>query len=297
MSSNQSSLQKESSRRASRFVRPEEPSPLILQPRDREILEAVYGHRFLSSDQVRDMFFGCTTRSNVRLRKLWEHEFLDRHYLAPLSFHGSSQAIYSLGIHGVDVVTEYLGLDREEVKRNRDKDRYLKPFFVEHILAVNDFRVCFQTAVEKHPQLRLERWVNERDIQDEYKLHRNGRVIKHRIRPDGYGRYWYNEKLYSFFLELDRSTETNGRFEDKVRSYLDYSHSGRYSQTFGVRFFRVLVVTTTPTRLKNLRRVTRGIADNLFWFAMLEEILKGGMLEAIWMKAGQEDLCSLLDGS
>ena len=110
METPQNSLQKEISRRASRFERPKKPSSLILQPRDREILVTVYGHRFLSSEQIRDMFFGCTTRSNARMRKLWENGYLDRHYLRPLAFHGSSQAIYSLGPRGVDMVTESLGI-------------------------------------------------------------------------------------------------------------------------------------------------------------------------------------------
>ncbi len=297
MGSTQSSPQKETSRRASRFERPEKPSPLVLQPRDREVLKAVYGHRFLSSGQIRDMFFGCITRSNARMRKLWENECLDRHYLRPLAFHGSSQTIYSLGPRGVDMVTESLGMDRAEVKRNRDKDCQLNPFFIEHILSINDFRISFQGAVEKHSELQFERWINERDIQDEYKLHRNGRVVKHRIRPDGYGRYWYEGKLYSFFLELDRSTETDGKFEGKVRSYIDYSRSGRYYQTFGVRFFRVLTVTTTARRLSNLKRITEGIADGLFWFVTLDEIREGKMFDAIWIRAGQEGTCSLLDGN
>ena len=293
----QSSPQKETSRRASRFERPEKPSTLILQPRDREILAAVYGHRFLSSSQIRDMFFGCTTRSNTRMKKLWENQYLDRHYLRPLAFHGSSQAIYSLGQRGVDIVTESLGIDRAEVKRNRDKDCQINPFFIEHILSINDFRISFQEAVERHTELQFERWINERDIQDEYRLHRNGRVIRHRIRPDGYGRYWYKEKLYSFFLELDRSTETDGKFEGKVRSYVDYSRSGRYYQTFGVRFFRVLAVTTTARRLSNLKRITEGIADGLFWFVTLDEIREGKMFDVIWLRAGQEGTYSLLEGN
>lgn len=297
MGSTQNSPQKATSRRASRFERPEKPSPLILQSRDREILVTVYGHRFLSSEQIRDMFFGCTTRSNARMRKLWENEYLDRHYLLPLAFHGSSQTIYSLGPRGVDMVTESLGVDRAEVKRNRDKDCQLNPFFIEHILSINDFRISFQGAVERHHELQFERWINERDIQDEYKVHRNGKVIKHRIRPDGYGRYWYKEKLYSCFLELDRSTETDGKFEGKVRSYMDYRRSGRYRQTFGVRFFRVLVVGITARRLSNLKRITEGTADGLFWFATLGEIREGKMFDAIWTRAGQAETCSLLDGN
>jgi len=168
MISLQGSPQRLSSKRASRFVRPVTLSSLILQPRDRDILLAVYSHRFLSSEQIMDMFFGCVTRSNIRLRKLWEHDFLDRHFVYPLAFHGSSQAIYSLGERGVDIIAESLGIDRAEIKINRDKDKCLSSFFVEHILAVNDFRISFQNAVNDNPQLRFERWVSERETQDSY---------------------------------------------------------------------------------------------------------------------------------
>ena len=266
-----------------------------LQPRDGEILDAVYGHRFLSSGQIQEMFFGCTTRSNTRLRKLWEHDYLDRHYLRPLIFHGSSQGIYSLGRRGVDIITESLGADRAEVKKNREKDRGLKPFFMEHVLAVNDFRIGFESAVERHPDLELERWINERAIQDEYRTRKDGRIVRRRIRQDGYGRYWYKGKLYSFFLELDCSTETNVKFGSKVRHYLDYGASGRYFQIYGVKFFKVLVVTTTTRRLMNLKRVTQGITDGLFWFTTLDRICAGEMFEPIWLRVGQEEPCSLLD--
>jgi len=294
MISLQGSRQRLSSKRASRFVRPVTPSSLILQPRDRDILLAVYSHRFLSSEQIMDMFFGCVTRSNIRLRKLWENNFLDRHFVYPLAFHGSSQAIYSLGERGVDILAESLGVDRAEIKVNRDKDNCLSNFFVEHILAVNDFRICFQNAVNNNPQLRLERWISEREAQDGYEVQKDNVTIKHRIRPDGYGRYWYQGKLYSFFLELDCSTETNGKFQSKVRSYLDYKESGRYHQIYGVKFFRVLVVTTTAKRLENLKQATESITDDIFWFTILDEIRKGMIFGPIWRRVGQNQLLSLL---
>ena len=295
MGPSQSSPQREPSRRASRFIRPEAPSPLILQPRDREILKAVYGHRFLSSGQIRDMSFGCATRSNIRLKKLWENEYLDRHYLRPLAFHGSSQAIYSLGKSGVDIVAETLDVDRAEVRKNRHKTREIKPFFIEHVLAVNDFRINFETAARNHPKVQFGRWINEMDIQDDYEIRVQGRLVKRRIKPDGYGRYSHGGRLYSFFLELDRATETNGRFEKKARNYLDYSQSGQYHETFGVKFFKVLTVTTTLKRLENLKSATSGLADGLFWFTRLDKIREGLMFDAIWSKAGQAGLCSLLD--
>ena len=296
MGSSQDSRRREPSRRASRSVRPNSASSLILQTRDRELLEAVYGHRFLSSSQIRDMFFGCATRSNIRLRKLWEHEYLDRHYLRPLAFHGSSQAIYSLGKRGVDVIPELLDVDRGEVRRNRHKVRDLKPFFIEHVLAVNDFRINLEAAAENHPQVQLKRWINETDIQDDYKTHTKGRFVKRHIRPDGYGRYLYGGRLFSFFLELDRATETNSRFQRKVRSYMDYARSGRYQQTYGVRFFRVLTVTTSLGRLKNLVDTTQDFTDGVFWFTTLDKLRDGRVFDPIWTRIGHERECSLLDG-
>jgi hypothetical protein len=266
---------------------------MILQERDKEILKAVYQYRFLSSSQIKDMFFGCTTRANTRLRILWENNLLERHYIRPLAFHGSDEAIHSIGKEGVDIVSDILGVDREMVARVRDRYKTLKPLFIQHLLEINDFSINFISLTEKHPELRMERWLNEQDAQDEYQTQENGKTIY--FKPDGYGRYWHRDRLYSFFLELDRSTEDNGRFEDKVKSYLEYSQSGNYQRKFGVRFFRVLVVTTTPKRTENLKSIADRYKCDSFWFTTMDNIKQQRMFQPAWMRACNNGLFSLLN--
>ena len=58
---------------ASIYVRPDEPRPIKLMPRDLKILKAVHHHRYLSSEHVHLLCFpGVGIRSvTARLRKLW----------------------------------------------------------------------------------------------------------------------------------------------------------------------------------------------------------------------------------
>jgi hypothetical protein len=287
--------QKESSKKGSKLTRPDIASPMIFQQRDVEILKAVYQHRFLSSSHLKRMLFGCTSRANTRLRKLWENGFLERHHIRPLVFHGSSEAIYSLGKEGIDIIAQALDTDRSVIVRARDKNEQLNPLFIDHLLEVNDFSLNFISLVEEHPDLRPERWVNERDAQDEYQSYENGRTVTRWFKPDGYGRYLYKDKLYSFFLELDRSTETNVKFEDKLRSYLEYQRSGSYQRKFGVKFFKVLTVTTTPRRMRNLKNVADALGSDLFWFTTSDNIRQRRMFQPVWMRACNEGSLSLLD--
>jgi hypothetical protein len=55
-----------------------------------------------------------------------------------------------------------------------------------------------------------------------------------------------------FALEADRSTTSHARFEDKLRAYWNYIEQGLHEKKFGVRGFRVLTVTLTDERARNL---------------------------------------------
>jgi hypothetical protein len=79
----------------SRYLRPRRPaSGLALQPRDRAALEAIRLHRFLTSDQVHALLFEGVILKRVqrRLRRLWEHRLLDRHFL-PVRVGGPSRPV------------------------------------------------------------------------------------------------------------------------------------------------------------------------------------------------------------
>lgn len=159
---------------------------------------------------------------------------------------------------------------------------------------VNDFFINFILIADSHPGLRIELWLDEYDAQDEYKACQNGKTITRKFRPDGYGRYWHKDRLYSFFLELDRSTESSIRFEDKLNSYIEYHESGSYEKKFGVKFFRVLVVTISNKHLSNLKQIADNTGKDYFWFTTIDNIRQQKIFEPIWMKSCNTGKFSLL---
>lgn len=267
---------------------------MSLQKRDIEILKAIYKYRFLATSHLKQLFFGCLTRANSRLRKLWENEFLERHYLKPIVFHGSQEAIYSLGKNGVEIMADIHGLDSNTVSQSRIKSNILKPLFIGHLLDVNDFSINFTLLADNHPELKIELWLDDNDAQDEYKSSQYGKTIIRKFRPDGYGRYWHKDRLYSFFLELDRATESTTRFENKISSYIEYYDSGNYEKKFGVKLFRVLIVTTSNKRISSLKKIADETGKGIFWFTTIENIRQRKMFDAIWVRSCNSGTFSLL---
>jgi hypothetical protein len=129
----------------------------------------------------------------------------------------------------------------------------------------------------------------EDELQQEYRVIAGGKERIRRFRPDGYFRIRYQGRLYSFFLELDRSTMSHERFKKKVQTYLEFEQLGFYETRFGTKFFRVLVVTLTPARLFNLKKVVESVTDRFFWFTTLDQISEDTVFDPVWYKAGHKN--------
>ena len=290
-------------KRRSRTKRPTNPRQMALTHRDKEILARIWQDRMLYTSQVERIFFPSTQAANMRLRRLWENGYLERYFLPTLIFHGSSQALYMLDRKGADIVSVNMGIERNRVLQGM---RYLKwktgtksfLLTLDHTLATAEFRIAYEKAVMDHPDMRHCGWIPERLCQEEYRhwSHTEGRV-KGRFRPDGFSQYEYQGRLFSIFVEVDLATMSNRAFAKKVQRYLDYSKSGRYRDRFGTRFFRVLVATVGSERLKNLKRTTEKLTDNIFWFSTLDKIRRETFFGKIWHRAGRDGLHSLLNNS
>jgi hypothetical protein len=92
------------------------------------------------------------------------------------------------------------------------------------------------------------------------------------------------EKRFGAFVELDRGTETLGRFQGKVRAYIHLTTTDGYRKAFGRTFFRVLVVAPSATRIEHLRTITAAITDRIFWFTTIERLSVEGPLANIWLR-------------
>ena len=279
--------------RTSKWERKSNPPRLILQPRDKAIIMALYAFRYLTRQQLQRLFaWRCTRRINMRLRKLYDHHYVSRTFLPTLR--GSGKAVYYLGRRGMPIAAGESDTDIAEVKSAAKHASRLKALFLTHSLEINSVRITMSQAICNNPQMSLETWLNETECEQEYAVRAAGKQIIRRFKPDAYFRVWYRQKLHSFFLELDRSTMSLDRFKTKTLSYLYFADSSLYARRFGVRYFRVLVVTLGPQRLSHLKSTVETVADKIFWFTTLERITADKAFGPIWQRAGRRGLFPLL---
>jgi hypothetical protein len=271
--------------RVSKWRRQKNAERIILQPRDREIMVAVHAFRVISREQIGWLFgFNSPRRLNIRLRKLYDHKYLSRLFVPTVR--GSAKAVYYLGPKGMNIVAAELGQDPHDLKKKRQAITGLKELFLAHALELNNIRIAFSQAVVQDPEMKFERWINDYDCAQNFHDGHSGK--QKRFRPDGYFRLTSGNKLYSFFLEFDRSTMTGKRFQKKVETYLEFARLDYYRQRFGVKYFRVLVITPNTERQENLKKAVEEITNRIFWFATRDKIRRETVFKPIWKRAGHE---------
>jgi hypothetical protein len=166
-------------------------------------------------------------------------------------------------------------------------------------------------AARASPALTLHRWIPESDFWSkpdriEFKT-ATGKSKKRLIRPDGLftirraltERPGVYEEL-AFLLEIDMGTEDNPRFaREKVRPGVAYLKSQAYKDRFGIDYGRWLVVTTSQTRLDNMKALTERVGGGeLFYFTTFDEVSKDTALtRSIWQLAGDEEARSIIPES
>ena len=104
------------------------------------------------------------------------------------------------------------------------------------------------------------------------------------------------DKRAHFFLEVDRATQPHRRWMQRVRAYMSYVQSGKYSERFGTHSLRVLTVTTGPRRLTNLKRTTEEAGGGpMFWFTPLAQSQPRAILSLpMWQVATQTEVACLV---
>lgn len=275
-----------------------------LTERDEQVILAVHEYRLLSSQQVEALFFPSSKSNSYsrrsacqrRLQLLFHHGYLDRLQLPLIMGEGRSPFVYALGKAGATLVASHLNIDRERIGW-KPKGNQLGPMFLDHSLAINDVRVVVNLLAGR-TAWEVVSWIDESALRSPDKkeqlpsYRKNGRLCA--IYPDGY----FAIKLESlgqpahFFLEVDRATMNNYRWQEKVKAYNQFRSNGLSERYYGTAKFRVLAITTGQKRLANLKAATEEAGgDAYFWFttqARVDIWQPEGLLEPIWATATKE---------
>jgi len=280
-----------SGRRAprSRFA-PKVASGMRIEERDEQLLRDLFLHRLMSRRQIEKSYFSSTVRANARLRLLFDHGFVLRHYPPYAPF--GAQAIYSVGKAALPLVSRRLELPLDEVKRFYQRTR--TPTFIEHTLAIVDVWLAFREAQRKGSGWSIECWLAEMQCRHEWDIRASGgKWHKETFKPDAFVRLETPAGYHCFFIEVDLGHTSGRQFGGKLLTHRRYLESGLFPQTYGGETFRTLVFTTGARRLGNLRALAEEQKSDLFWFATLEDG-QCRLTEAVWAVPFQSHAQALL---
>jgi hypothetical protein len=281
---------------------------LKLNERDSFIIEAIYRHRFLNTDQVAALIGGSKQMVVRRLNKLFHSGYIDRP-AAQLSLMGNRPMIYALGNKGAQLLCQHWDLPADELDWT-SKNREVKGMFLEHSLMVSQFMVCMELACKKIKEVRFippEEIINRRPLPGVgiektlgWKVNSkvNNKLYSFSIIPDGAFGIEVSEPkgTYYFFLEADRSTMPVQRsnlfrssFLKKMIGYFSTWQQDLYSKHFGFKNVRVLTVALSQERINSLVAANKsidpkGIGLRMFLFTK-EEYLNLAHPEILFTQA------------
>lgn len=284
--------------------------------RDGNILVDIYKHKYLTISQICKLHFPSLQTAYRRMRLLKQADYVD-----PFSVPNIEESIFSLTAKGMQIVAAMLGVDKNELKTAESKTKPHDYYFMQHFIAINDFRITLRQACERS-SVKLLGFIPDyygektdkggitkyiRDVACD--IANTKELVSHT--PDGVFSLEKDGKAALFFLEIDRGTETISAAEKgvlkSVRFYLNYLIDGkyqRYSGDFGTesfKGFRTLYITTSEARVANIRQAVSAVnvpekAKRFLWLSTFDKISANTLFGPIWKSAneGDADIHSLL---
>ncbi len=269
-----------------RSKRPSKTKPILLTKRDRDVFRAIASFRSMTAEQLQILFFHSLARARRRLRALWQAGFLRRSQRAVRQGEGSSRYFYALTMKTCNLLKQEAD-HMIVLKASRQSEVSL------HTEKINDFRICLEAANRSHnPELSL--WKEGNEIKMTTHVHVNEARRPISVVPDALFTLKLNNKEYSYYLEIDRGTTDLSRLVLKLQGYANLFGDKVPQRTFNIKSFRVLLVTTTRTRIENLAvklsRLGHRIPRlDLFCFLGIESVTvqtPSKLFEPVWLVIG-----------
>lgn len=224
---------------------------LLVNDRDRAILQSVSEHRYLSTRQIFELHFWShqTERSGIRactrvLNRLMEHRLLQRLDRTTGGTGGGSRSY----VWGLDVAGDRLLRAGSAVDRGRLRPREPNPAFLAHTLAIADVRI----RLEQYARMgKLELLQVTTEPANWRRFIGPGGATEH-LKPDLHAVTATGEWENHYFMEIDLGTESLPVLLAKSHIYDRYRQTGREEGLSGV-FPSVLWLMHTEARATRLQ--------------------------------------------
>jgi hypothetical protein len=248
--------------------------------RELVLLTTLSEHRYLTTEQLRALFFTSLRAAQLHLRWLAVEMRMIMRWpqLEPVvSEPGPAQtfwgwrrrsSLFLLTERGAAVVAAYRRLDPQAlVRRSYYAAEYCH--HLEHDLETNGFWVGLAAAARDLPDQGLYHWVGDDAMR------RNFQERGADLAPDGWGRYLMPAGEVLFALEWDRGTEPPQRLQRKALAYLEHADATN-----------VLIVVPGATREESIRgAIQRSLPDRRslrIWTTNAGLLHERGPLGQLW---------------
>jgi len=271
------------------------PSGLDLQGRDFALLRGLFESRVMTAGHIAPLYFdGKAEATKKRLQKLKAAGLIverPRRAYHPSVLFLSAKAFRLLSEQG-----KLAGYPKYSAGALA-KRAQVSELTLRHELEVMDVKTALVMAVAATPRCKIAEF-STWPVLYQFRARRSNRAAEMIVKPDGFIRI--DEEIqnggadeHCFFLEVDRSQETQDILADKAARYLDYYHSGGFAVRFGqppTAFkeypFRVLMVFKNAERRNNT--ADRLLRNNppIFthtWLTTMSELL-ADPLGPVWIR-------------
>jgi len=228
--------------------------PILLTERDKAVLSKIANYQILNTEQIYRLCFPSLSRARKRLLQLCQHGYLKR-IVKPIRMgEGSSMFLYLPARRGLQLISG----DAASKKTHKR----LSSFSTEHALAINTFRICLELATCRLKDIFLNSWKEGRELMMKAGTKDKGIIRRISIIPDAYFTVKLDERIFHYFLEIDRGTSDLKRITLKCRGYLNIWNDKIAQAKFGMRSFRLLYVTASDKRLANMLEQLRKLKSH-----------------------------------
>jgi len=274
------------------MVKPRRKKGAVLQERDTLLLDLLATQfRLLSRDQIGELLpMGSVSRLNFRLKRLVEGRYLSTRLITTRG--PSHKLTYYLGPRSLDTFADS---EHQEIAASaREQAAELTALGLPHRMLVDDIHIRFLVSQRLYPHFKLITWVDQYS-QSWEQLRKLGLFFE----PDGYGEYRLSfafQNVVPFFVEADRGTERGTLLLEKIDRYLRYAALLLTSARLSAEPFRVLFITESNRRTKNLLEVIGTKTDKLFWVTTADRFRQAQLFDPHWSRPHQEGRHSLAPG-
>lgn len=259
----------------------------------KRVLDLVYRFRMMDTKDIqRALGYRGYTRFITGIRDLYDKRFLDRRRrpfelrMETKGKNGENQLFHMIDLAGAYFIKDYYGFEKLSDVRWSPSENEVKYDYAVHSLKISEAygRLEEKTREKNEDGERLYPKSKVLDAWSDKHLFVRYYSGKERIfYPDMFFKYQVDNKVYGFFVEMDRGTmamqgsPNTTTFDDKVFLYEGYKENKSSYMGFST-MPKCLVITTTKKRAEGLARAVK---------AKQTELGKNGVhflftFEALW---------------